>query len=101
MWQKVKTVFCIAVAVLGALGLVIASFFVGRSSADGQGSGGNDERDKSIREGLDSSTGRLEEVAGRVESGQSRIRRAGEILSEAVKRGKEKADSSMGSDRSK
>lgn len=92
MWNKIKKIFYISCYVFIAICSIAFAFFAGRSCSDRRRSTEDTDRTEPIRDGLES-------VETGIDSGKNHIRTARDILEDAIRRGKEKADSSMGNDR--
>ena len=100
MWNKIKTIFSIIGAVLSTVFFTVTLFLLRRSSSDRQRSTGDVERDRRIKDGLESSQGRTDtierestECEGRISNAENGIgrceehlRRADEILRGAIDR---------------
>ena len=89
MWEKIKKVFAIIGAVLSVVLFTVILFLLRRGSSDGQGSSGIDERDTRIKEGLDGAQESIRDSRDTAERCEERLRRAEEILRNAIKRGEE------------
>lgn len=89
MWEKIKKVFAIIGAVLSVVLFTVILFLLRRGSSDGQGSSGNAERDRRIKEGLDGAQESIRDSRDTAERCEERLRRAEEILRGAIKRGEE------------
>lgn len=92
--DKIKKAFAIIGAVLTVVGCTFFLVFLRRRDSDGQGSGGIDERNQRIKEGLDGAEGKiadsrdeLRECRDTAERCEERLRRAEEILRGAIERG--------------
>lgn len=89
MWEKIKKVFAIIGAVLSVVLFTVLLFLLRRGGSDGQGSSGNAERDRRIKEGLDGAQESIRDSRDTAERCEERLRRAEEILRGAIKRGEE------------
>ena len=90
MGNKIKTIFSIIGAVLSAVFFTVTLFLLRRSSSDRQRSTGDVERDRRIKDGLESSQGRIDtverestECEGRISNAENGIRRSEEHLRRA------------------
>ena len=79
MWEKIKKGFKVALAVLSVISLSVLLALLRRGSSDRRGSTDDIERDRRIKEGLDTAS----DTARRCEE---RLQRAEDILREAIKR---------------
>ena len=101
MWQKIKTAFSIIGAVLSVILFTILLFVLRRGKADGRGSPGDSERDTRIKDGIgeceeraDSVSERLDRAEDSVGRCEEHLRRAEDILRNAIRRSREEESES-------
>jgi hypothetical protein len=87
--DKVKKVFAVIGAVLTVIICTFFLVFLRRRDSDGQGSSGIDERDSRIQEGLDGAEESIKRSRDTATRCEEHLRRAEEILRNAIKRGEE------------
>lgn len=85
--DKIKKAFAVIGAVLTVVGCTFFLVFLRRRDSDGQGSGGIDERNQRIKEGLDGAEESVRRSRDTAERCEERLRRAEEILRGAIERG--------------
>jgi exonuclease VII small subunit len=83
VWEKIKTVLCIAGAVLSVLFFTVLLFVLRRGKTDGRGSNGADERDSRIKEGIADCEAGTERIEERIKSAEDAITRCEEHLQRA------------------
>lgn len=87
--DKIKKVFAVIGAVLTVIVCTFFLVFLRRRDSDGQGSTGIDERDSRIQEGFDGAEESIKRSRDTATRCEEHLRRAEEILRNAIKRGEE------------
>ena len=89
MWKKVKNILVIIGSAILVFVLTIFCVLMCGSKTDRRGSDGADERDSAIKEGLDGASESIRDSRNTAERCEEHLRRAEEILRNAIERGKE------------
>lgn len=96
MLSKIKTVFSIIGAVLSIVLFTVILFLLRRSNTDGRRSGDDSERNQRVEEGIgkceeraDSVSERLDRAEDSVGKCEEHLRRAEDILRNAIRRSRE------------
>ena len=89
MSPKIKKALSVIGAVFTVVLCSVALILLRRGETDRRRSSDDDERNQRIKEGLDGATGKINECRDTAERCEERLRRAEEILRNAIKRAEE------------
>lgn len=89
MWKKIKNILIIIGSAIAVFVLTVICVLMCGSKADRRGSDGADERDSAIKEGIGNAEESIRDSRDTADRCEEHLRRAEEILRNAIERGKE------------